>query len=62
MQAGKINTVNLNTCYVGPTGMHQGRLAFNKTPARLDLQILQTLRSLWSTIITYKHTTRINKK
>jgi hypothetical protein len=31
MQARKINTVNLNACYVGQVGMHQGRLAFNKT-------------------------------
>ena len=31
MQAGKVNTVNLNACYVGQVGMHQGRLAFNKT-------------------------------
>jgi hypothetical protein len=23
--------VNLNACYVGQAGMHQGRLAFNKT-------------------------------
>jgi hypothetical protein len=31
MQAGKVNTVNLNACYVGQVGMHQGKLAFNKT-------------------------------
>jgi hypothetical protein len=31
MQAGKVNTVNLNACYVGQADMHQGRLAFNKT-------------------------------
>jgi hypothetical protein len=31
MQAGKVDTVNLNACYVGQVGMHQGRLAFNKT-------------------------------
>jgi hypothetical protein len=31
MQAGKINTVNLNACYVGQAGMHEGTLAFNKT-------------------------------
>jgi hypothetical protein len=31
MQAGKVNTVNLNACYVGQAGMHQGRIAFNKT-------------------------------
>jgi hypothetical protein len=31
MQAGKLNTVNLNACYVGQVGMHKGRLAFNKT-------------------------------
>jgi hypothetical protein len=31
MHAGKVNTVNLNACYVGQVGMHQGRLAFNKT-------------------------------
>jgi hypothetical protein len=31
MQARKVNTVNLNACYVGQVGMHQGRLAFNKT-------------------------------
>jgi hypothetical protein len=31
MQAGEVNTVNLNACYVGQVGMHQGRLAFNKT-------------------------------
>jgi hypothetical protein len=31
MQAGKLNTVNLNACYVGQVGMHQGRLSFNKT-------------------------------
>jgi hypothetical protein len=31
MQEGKINTVNLDACYVGHVGMHQGRLAFNKT-------------------------------
>jgi hypothetical protein len=31
MQAGKVNAVNLNACYVGQVGMHQGRLAFNKT-------------------------------
>jgi hypothetical protein len=31
MQARKVNTVNLNACYVGQAGMHQGRLAFNKT-------------------------------
>jgi hypothetical protein len=30
MQARKVNTVNLNECYVGQAGMHQGRLAFNK--------------------------------
>jgi hypothetical protein len=31
MQARKVKTVNLNACYVGKAGMHQGRLAFNKT-------------------------------
>jgi hypothetical protein len=31
MQARKVNTMNLNACYVGQAGMHQGRLAFNKT-------------------------------
>jgi hypothetical protein len=31
MQERKVNTVNLNACYVGQAGMHQGRLAFNKT-------------------------------
>jgi hypothetical protein len=31
MQARKVNTVNLNACYVGQVGMHQGRLAFNRT-------------------------------
>jgi hypothetical protein len=31
MQAGKVNTVNLNASYVGQVGMHPGRLAFNKT-------------------------------
>jgi hypothetical protein len=31
MQARKVNAVNLNACYVGQAGMHQGRLAFNKT-------------------------------
>jgi hypothetical protein len=31
MQARKVNTVNLNACYVGQVGMHQGKLAFNKT-------------------------------
>jgi hypothetical protein len=31
MQARKVNTVNLNACYVGQAGMHQGRLAFHKT-------------------------------
>jgi hypothetical protein len=31
MQARKVKTVNLNACYVGQTGMHQGKLAFNKT-------------------------------
>jgi hypothetical protein len=31
MQAGKVNTVNLNACYVGQVVMHKGRLAFNKT-------------------------------
>jgi hypothetical protein len=31
MQARKVNTVNLNACYVGQVGMLQGRLAFNKT-------------------------------
>jgi hypothetical protein len=31
MQAGKVNTMNLNACYVGQAGMHQGRLAFHKT-------------------------------
>jgi hypothetical protein len=31
MQAGKVNTVNLNAYYVGQVGMHQERLAFNKT-------------------------------
>jgi hypothetical protein len=30
MQAIKVKTVNLNSCYVGQAGMHQGRLAFNK--------------------------------
>jgi hypothetical protein len=45
MQAGKINTVNLNVCYVGQADMHQGRLAFQKNSAaqtltRLDLRIL----------------------
>jgi hypothetical protein len=29
MQA-KVKTVNLNACYVGQAGMHQGILAFNK--------------------------------
>jgi hypothetical protein len=33
-----------------------------QTLARLDLQILRTLHSLRSPIITYKQTTRINKK
>jgi hypothetical protein len=31
MQAGKVNNVNLNACYLEQAGMHQGRLAFNKT-------------------------------
>jgi hypothetical protein len=31
MQARKVYTVNLNACYVGQAGMHQGRLGFNKT-------------------------------
>jgi hypothetical protein len=31
MQEGKVITVNLNACYVGKVGMHQGRLAINKT-------------------------------
>jgi hypothetical protein len=31
MQERKVNTVNINACYVGQVGMHQGRLAFNKT-------------------------------
>jgi hypothetical protein len=31
MQAGKVNTVNSNACYVGQASMQQGRLAFNKT-------------------------------
>jgi hypothetical protein len=31
MQARKVNTVNLNACYVGQAGMRQGILAFNKT-------------------------------
>jgi hypothetical protein len=31
MQAGKVNIVNVNACYVGQAGMHRGRLAFNKT-------------------------------
>jgi hypothetical protein len=31
MQARKVNTMNLNARYVGQVGMHQGRLAFNKT-------------------------------
>jgi hypothetical protein len=31
MQAGKVNNVNVNACYVGQAGMHRGRLAFNKT-------------------------------
>jgi hypothetical protein len=31
MQARKVNTMDLNACYVGQVGMHQGRLAFNKT-------------------------------
>jgi hypothetical protein len=40
MQAGKVNTVNTNACYVGQAGMHQGRLAFNKT---LLLKLLHVL-------------------
>jgi hypothetical protein len=31
MQARKVNTVKLNASYVGQVGMHQGRLAFNRT-------------------------------
>jgi hypothetical protein len=31
MQARIVKTVNLNACYVGQVGMHQGKLAFNKT-------------------------------
>jgi hypothetical protein len=31
MQARKVNTTNLNACYVRQAGMYQGRLAFNKT-------------------------------
>jgi hypothetical protein len=31
MQAREVNAVNLNACYVGQVGMHQGRFAFNKT-------------------------------
>jgi hypothetical protein len=31
MQARKVNTMNLNACYVGQAGMHQRRLAFHKT-------------------------------
>jgi hypothetical protein len=31
MQASKVNIVNLNACYVGEVGIHQGRLAFNTT-------------------------------
>jgi hypothetical protein len=32
--------MNLNACYVGQAGMHQGRLAFNKT---LLLKLLHDL-------------------
>jgi hypothetical protein len=31
MQARKVNIVILNACYVGQVGMHQARLAFNRT-------------------------------
>jgi hypothetical protein len=31
MQARIVKIVNLNACYVGQVGMHQGRLGFNKT-------------------------------
>jgi hypothetical protein len=31
MQARKSKYSELNACYVGLVGMHQGRLAFNKT-------------------------------
>jgi hypothetical protein len=31
MQARKSKYSELNACYVGQVGMHQGRLAFNKT-------------------------------
>jgi hypothetical protein len=40
MQARKVETVNLNACYVGQGGMHQRRLAFNKT---LLLKLLHVL-------------------
>jgi hypothetical protein len=43
------------------TCLQQGPTAA-QTLARLDLQILRTLHSLRTTIITYKHTTRVNKK
>jgi hypothetical protein len=49
MQARKVNTVNLNACYVGQVGMHQGRLAFNRT----------RLLKLWRVLIfkSFKHFT-----
>jgi hypothetical protein len=40
MQAKKVNTVNLNACYVGQAGTHQAKLAFNKT---LLLKLLHVL-------------------
>jgi hypothetical protein len=46
--------------------MHQERLAFNKTLLLklLHVLIFKSLEriALYDTIITYKHTTRINKK
>jgi hypothetical protein len=66
MQAINVNTVI--KCMLSKTSGHASRKtclqqdSVAQTLALLDLQSLQMLYSLRSTIITYKQTTRKNKK
>jgi hypothetical protein len=62
MQARKINTVNLNTCYVGLVSMHQGRLAFNKTRLLKLWRVLTSNPSNASLYTFHNHHIQENNK
>jgi hypothetical protein len=68
MQARKVNTVNLNACYVGQVGMHQRRLAFNHKVVAQNVfnfklfKASRTMFTLYTSIIGHKHTKQTNRQ